>query len=98
MIMTQVATQQCWTFYSKVQKYVDSSSVNNALTAAGEDCILASLERPSHYRLYYNTGFSGRKWGLAPRKGSISVENRAFKYLHAVGCCVDKESDTVLLD
>ena len=40
--------------YSKVQKYVDSSSVNNDPTAAGEDCILASLERPSNYRLYYN--------------------------------------------
>ena len=40
-------------FYSKVQKYVDSSSVNNDPTAAGEDCILASLERPSNYRLYY---------------------------------------------
>ena len=39
--------------YSKVQKYVDSSSVNNDPTAAGEDCILASLERPSNYRLYY---------------------------------------------
>ena len=38
--------------YSKVQKYVDSSSVNNDPTAAGEDCILASLERPN-YRLYY---------------------------------------------
>ena len=40
-------------YYSKVQKYVDSSSVNNDPTAAGEDCILASLERPSNYRLYY---------------------------------------------
>ena len=39
--------------YSKVQKYVDSESVNNDPTAAGEDCILASLERPSNYRLYY---------------------------------------------
>ena len=28
--------------------------MNNAPTAAGEDCILASLERPSNYRLYYN--------------------------------------------
>ena len=27
--------------------------MNNAPTAAGEDCILASLERPSNYRLYY---------------------------------------------
>ena len=44
------------TIYSKVQKYVDSSSVNNAPTAAGEDCILASLERPSNYRLYYKGG------------------------------------------
>ncbi len=32
---------------------MDSSSVNNDPTAAGEDCILASLERPSNYRLYY---------------------------------------------
>ena len=46
--------------YSKVQKYVDSSSVNNDPTAAGEDCILASLERPN-YRLYYNkTEMTGR--------------------------------------
>ena len=28
--------------------------MNNDPTAAGEDCILASLERPSNYRLYYN--------------------------------------------
>ena len=27
--------------------------MNNDPTAAGEDCILASLERPSNYRLYY---------------------------------------------
>ena len=45
-------------FYSKVQKYVDSSSVNNDPTAAGEDCILASLERPSNYRLYYKSFFA----------------------------------------
>ena len=30
--------------------------MNNDPTAAGEDCILASLERPSHYRLYYKIG------------------------------------------
>ena len=29
--------------------------MNNDPTAAGEDCILASLERPSNYRLYYNS-------------------------------------------
>ena len=49
--MLQLAKMQI--IYSKVQKYVDSSSVNNDPTAAGEDCILASLERPSNYRLYY---------------------------------------------
>ena len=32
---------------------MDSSSVNNDPTAAGEDCILASLERPINYRFYY---------------------------------------------
>ena len=60
--------------YSKVQKYVDSSSVNNDPTAAGEDCILASLERPSNYRLYYkgtrhNILCLPQIWGrMSPRK------------------------------
>ena len=33
--------------------------MNNAPTAAGEDCILASLERPSNYRLYYKGASEG---------------------------------------
>ena len=40
--------------------------MNNDPTTAGEDCILASLERPSNYRLYYKrfnkTDEQGRKY------------------------------------
>ena len=40
--------------YSKAQKYVNSYSVDKLSTSAGEDCILASPQCPSNYRLYYN--------------------------------------------
>ena len=74
--------------YSKVQKYVDSSSVNNDPTAAGEDCILASLERPSNYRLYYNYLYTlelARLGNLASEAGG--PKSSVFTYFRALLYC-----------
>ena len=43
--------------------------MNNDPTPAGEDCILASLERPSNYRLYYITNYNGG-YDFLPSKNS----------------------------
>ena len=44
--------------------------MNNDPTAAGEDCILASLERPSNYRLYYNLHNVGKNLLVYGENGS----------------------------
>ena len=56
--------------------------MNNAPTAAGEDCILASLERPSNYRLYYKGSYASTVSHRIPEKISLAF----LLFLLLTGC------------